>query len=273
MLTQGALTETAVAAAVGGAALIAMPAADAVEGIESVDGAAGAEGARRRRRRGGRGRNRGEGASAEGAAGEGQTSDASLDGHGGDSAPATHDGGEDAPRQQRLRAVDAPESPESPESSYADESRSAAPFAAPFAAPVAAAVNAALPAVAESLPDAPAAQPAAPLAPLVAKAAPPIVVPASPSTLSTRAEPYRLPIDQLNAVASSAGLEWVHSDGDKVRAAQQAMADEVLPPHVPRPPKPPVAIDDGPLVLVETKKDLSQIRLPFDNNNNNNSAA
>jgi hypothetical protein len=24
-------------------------------------------------------------------------------------------------------------------------------------------------------------------------------------------------------------------------------------------------LDDGPLVLVETKKDLSQIRLPFDN--------
>jgi ribonuclease E len=33
---------------------------------------------------------------------------------------------------------------------------------------------------------------------------------------------------------------------------------------VPRPPKPRAVVDDGPLVLVETKKDLSQIRLPFD---------
>jgi ribonuclease E len=34
--------------------------------------------------------------------------------------------------------------------------------------------------------------------------------------------------------------------------------------HVPREPKPPVVIDEGPLVLVETRKDLSQITLPFD---------
>jgi ribonuclease E len=81
---------------------------------------------------------------------------------------------------------------------------------------------------------------------------------------ATRAEPYRLPIEALAAVASSAGLEWVHSDADKVREAQAAMAAAPPPAHVPRAPKPPVAIDDGPLVLVETKKDLSQIRLPFD---------
>ena len=73
-----------------------------------------------------------------------------------------------------------------------------------------------------------------------------------------------LPIDTLDAVAASAGLEWVHSDSDKVRAAQAAMAAEVAPPRVPRAPKPPVELDDGPLILVETKKDLSQIRLPFD---------
>jgi ribonuclease E len=68
----------------------------------------------------------------------------------------------------------------------------------------------------------------------------------------------------LNAVASEAGLEWVHTDSDKVRAAQAVMAAEAKAPRVPREPKPPVAIDNGPLVLVETKKDLSQIKLPFD---------
>ncbi len=67
-------------------------------------------------------------------------------------------------------------------------------------------------------------------------------------------------------MASAAGLEWVHSDDGKVRAAQAAISAEPRAPHVPREPKPPVAIDDGPLILVETKKDLSQIRLPFDNN-------
>ena len=34
--------------------------------------------------------------------------------------------------------------------------------------------------------------------------------------------------------------------------------------HVPRERKPPVQLDDGPLVLVETRKDLSQIKLPFE---------
>lgn len=92
----------------------------------------------------------------------------------------------------------------------------------------------------------------------------PIVVPAPATADSTKAEPYALPIDRLNAVASAAGLEWVHSDSDKVRAAQTAIAAEAKAPRVPREPKPPVAIDDGPLVLVETKKDLSQIKLPFD---------
>jgi ribonuclease E len=29
-------------------------------------------------------------------------------------------------------------------------------------------------------------------------------------------------------------------------------------------PRPPVIIDEGPLVLVETRKDLSQMKLPFE---------
>lgn len=92
-------------------------------------------------------------------------------------------------------------------------------------------------------------------------AARPIVV---PPAAPMRAEPYVLPIDALSAVASEAGLEWVHSDAEKVRQAQEAIAAAPKPVHVPREPKAAVAIDEGPLVLVETKKDLSQIRLPFD---------
>jgi ribonuclease E len=103
--------------------------------------------------------------------------------------------------------------------------------------------------------------PAPSVAPMPSPA--PASAPAAPASL--RAEPYALPIEQLNAVAQSAGLEWVHSDSDKVRAAQAAIAAEAMPPRQPRQPKPPVVVDDGPLVLVETRKDLSQVRLPFDN--------
>ena len=57
----------------------------------------------------------------------------------------------------------------------------------------------------------------------------------------------------------------MNSDAEKIRAVQEAMAAEPPPAHVPREPKPPVRVDEGPLVLVETRKDLSQITLPFDN--------
>ena len=37
------------------------------------------------------------------------------------------------------------------------------------------------------------------------------------------------------------------------------------PIHVPREIRKVVLPDEGPLVLVETRKDLSQVRLPFEN--------
>ena len=42
------------------------------------------------------------------------------------------------------------------------------------------------------------------------------------------------------------------------------MAPMAEPIHVPREIPPVAAVDDGPLVLVETKKDLSQVKLPFE---------
>ena len=47
-------------------------------------------------------------------------------------------------------------------------------------------------------------------------------------------------------------------------AAIPAIAAEPTPVHVPRERPPLVMLDEGPLVLVETRKDLSQITLPFD---------
>ena len=73
-----------------------------------------------------------------------------------------------------------------------------------------------------------------------------------------------LPLNSLQAVAEAAGLQWVNSDTDKIRAVQAAMASEPAPAHVPRERKPVENADTGPLVLVETRKDLSQIKLPFE---------
>lgn len=75
---------------------------------------------------------------------------------------------------------------------------------------------------------------------------------------------FELPVDSLQAVAESAGLQWVNSDTDKIRAVHAAMAAEAKPAHVPRERKAAPVVDEGPLVLVETRKDLAQIKLPFE---------
>jgi ribonuclease E len=88
-------------------------------------------------------------------------------------------------------------------------------------------------------------------------------VAAAPAALP-RVEAYTLPTDALQSLAHEAGLEWVNSDSEKIRAVQAAMAAEPAPIRVPREPRIHVLADDGPLVLVETRKDLSQLKLPFD---------
>jgi ribonuclease E len=87
---------------------------------------------------------------------------------------------------------------------------------------------------------------------------------ARPGAMPIHIEPYQLPVDTLRALAQMAALEWVHSDAGKVRAAQEAMTAEPRPAHVPREPRRPTVVDEGPLVLVETRKDLAQLRLPFE---------
>jgi ribonuclease E len=78
------------------------------------------------------------------------------------------------------------------------------------------------------------------------------------------AAPFVLPLTDLQQLAQSAGLSWVHTDADKVAVVQAAIAAEPKPVHVPRERPPLVVLDEGPLILVETKKDLSQVKLPFD---------
>jgi len=76
--------------------------------------------------------------------------------------------------------------------------------------------------------------------------------------------PFELPLTELQQLADDAGLLWVHSDADKVRDVQTAIAATPKPIHVPRERKPIALVDEGPLVLVETRKDLSQLKLPFE---------
>ncbi|MEK9952775.1 MAG: ribonuclease E/G, partial [Curvibacter sp.] len=79
-----------------------------------------------------------------------------------------------------------------------------------------------------------------------------------------RVQSYTLPLSELDQVASASGLQWVKSDADKVAAAQAAIAAEPRPVHVPRERPAPVVIDEGPLILVETRKDLRELKLPFE---------
>ena len=85
---------------------------------------------------------------------------------------------------------------------------------------------------------------------------------ATPSGLPPVAR-YTLQIDSLHQVAQGSGLIWVNSDADKVAAVQAAIAAEPKPVRVPRERPPAVVFNEGPLVLVETRKDLRDMNLPF----------
>jgi ribonuclease E len=100
------------------------------------------------------------------------------------------------------------------------------------------------------------------LAPVSAAAA--VAAPVAPAPVAAPPAPFVLPTDSLQAVAEAAGLQWVNSDAEKIRAVQAAMAAAPAPVHVPRERKPVEVVDAGPLVLVETRKDLSQFKLPFE---------
>lgn len=77
-------------------------------------------------------------------------------------------------------------------------------------------------------------------------------------------ESYELPVDAMQEVAASSGLQWVATDAAKVAAAQAAAAAEPAPIRVPRERAPAPKQDDAPLVMVETHRDLRELPLPFD---------
>ncbi|MDO8699400.1 MAG: ribonuclease E/G, partial [Rhodoferax sp.] len=117
--------------------------------------------------------------------------------------------------------------------------------------------------------------PAAPAVAVIAEAAaPPVATPKpvqapapAPVAVATgmpKLQSFVLPMDELSKVAEQSGLSWVNSDAAKVAAVQAAIAAEPQAIHVPRERPEPVRMDEGPLILVETKRDLRNMTLPFE---------
>jgi ribonuclease E len=77
-------------------------------------------------------------------------------------------------------------------------------------------------------------------------------------------QPFALPLAELAQVAESSGLNWVNSNAEKIAAVQAAIAAEPKPVRVPRERPPAVKIESAPLVMIETKRDLKDMKLPFE---------
>ena len=236
------------------------------------------QGRSRRRRRGGRGREDGASVSEEGST---ESADETAEAAAAAAAPAVAEEGSEDPTEARTEGIESADGDDTGEGHGRDGRRrrsrdryrrerrdgvadgqveatgeeAAVPVQAelvPVAETVAAATPTAAPIAAPA--PVPAAAPAS--APVPAPAPAPAAAPAGPA--------FVLSVDSLQAMALASGLQWVNSDADKIAAAQAAIAAEPKAVHVPRERPPVVVIDEGPLVLVETRKDLSQVKLPFE---------
>ncbi|TSA15365.1 MAG: Rne/Rng family ribonuclease [Comamonadaceae bacterium] len=77
-------------------------------------------------------------------------------------------------------------------------------------------------------------------------------------------EAFSLPLDELAQIAASSGLTWVNSDAARIAAVQAAIAAEPKQIHIPRERPAMVQVDTAPLILVETKRNLRTMELPFE---------
>jgi ribonuclease E len=91
-----------------------------------------------------------------------------------------------------------------------------------------------------------------------------VQAPVSTSAALPKVQPFELPVAELAQVAAGCGLQWVNSDAQKIAAVQAAIAAEPKPVRIPRERPPMIVIDEGPLVLVETRRDLHEMKLPFE---------
>ena len=167
-------------------------------------------------------------------------------------------------RDRRRRQDDGSETDESADANVGEHAEVAATATATATAPEPIAPTST--ATQSDSPAAPA--PVTARAPVQAQAPVPAATTATASAADKQGMPkvgsYQLSVSDLAAVASSSGLVWVNSDVAKIAAVQAAIAAEPKPVHVPRERTAPVLADHGPLILVETKRDLSQMPMPFD---------
>ena len=258
--------------------LASLPDLDLTTDDAASPAAAGDEPRRERRSRDRYGRDRRDRAPREGAEAEASagSADAAPEAVSAEPAAAAEDASQDAPRRsyfsQSGGAAPAP-APVAPAAATVLPEASApatapVPAAAPaqpvMAAPEVAAVDTA-PAYVQPPVQAPAPaalKPAAPAPAQPAQAPAPVAAAAAPGL--PRVQAFALPIDELNRIAEGSGLQWVNSDAEKIAAAQAAIAAEPRPVHVPRERPPVVVLDEGPLVLVETRRDLRDLKLPFE---------
>ena len=246
-------------------------------GTEGLTGDADQQREGRRRRRGGRGRGERDEAPM-GAEGEATSAEAGANTEGNDSPDATGEaasegsdgrrrrnrgrrGGERRERVEGAEGIEGSDTAEAPEAIESLEAPVAAASLGESADPVAFSA----PAASDDAPPFATPQTTEPVVRVEAAVSAPAVAAEAPAVAPAPvAAPYVLPLSELQGIAQAAGLEWVNSDADKIMAAQEAIASEPRPVHVPRERKPAVVIDDGPLVLVETRKDLNQVSLPFE---------
>ena len=87
---------------------------------------------------------------------------------------------------------------------------------------------------------------------------------AAPARGLPQVQRFELPVSELAQVAQGSGLQWVNSDAEKIAAVQAAIAAEPKPIHMPRERAPAVVVAEAPLVLVETRRDLREVKLPFE---------
>lgn len=92
----------------------------------------------------------------------------------------------------------------------------------------------------------------------------PVADPQAKSGSLPKVQAYDLPLQDLAQVAEGSGLQWVNSDAAKIAEAQAAIAAEAQPIRVKRERPAPVVREEAPLVLVETKRDLASMPLPFE---------
>jgi ribonuclease E len=110
------------------------------------------------------------------------------------------------------------------------------------------------------------ATPDAPSSSVVAAAilAPVSTAPTAEAVGMPKLQSFELPVAELAGVAQNSGLSWVNSNVEKIAAVQAAIAAEPKPIRVPRERPAVVQVPASPLVLVETKRDLRNMTLPFE---------